>query len=218
MTLVLALVALVVVRGRASAGSRDDRSSLAVFYFDNLSDDAELDWLETGLTDMLVTNLSQSPTLRVLSTSRLYQLLDELGQRDAPAISAEVVGEVAGRADVATALVGSFVRAGSQLRIQAQLHDPVGGEVLASERVEGDVEEGLFSLVDELTGRIRNRLELQALAEVADHKLEDVTTSSVDACRRPSGTTSRGATTPSTPRHSTRRWARTRPRSTRCRT
>jgi serine/threonine protein kinase/tetratricopeptide (TPR) repeat protein len=181
--LVLVLGALVAMRGRAPAVSGDGRSSLAVFHFDNLSDDTQLDWLETGLTDMLVTNLSQSPTLRVLSTSRLYQLLDELGQRDASAISAEVVGEVARRADVATALVGSFVRAGSQLRIQAQLQDPASGEVLASERVEGDAEEGLFELVDELTARIRSRLQLQAMAEGADQKLEDVTTSSVDAYR-----------------------------------
>ncbi len=181
--LVLALAALVAVRGRTPAGAGDDRSSLAVFYFDNLSEDAQLDWLETGLTDMLVTNLSQSPSLRVLSTARLYQLLDELGQRDAPAISAGVVGEVARRADVATALVGSFVRAGSQIRIQAQLQDPESGEVLASERVEGDAEEGLFDLVDQLTGRIRSRLELKVLAEGADPKLEDVTTSSVDAYR-----------------------------------
>jgi serine/threonine protein kinase/tetratricopeptide (TPR) repeat protein len=179
----LALAALVRLQGDAPTGAGDDRSSLAVFYFANLSDDAQLDWLETGLTDMLVTNLSQSPTLRVLSTSRLYQLLDELGQRDAPAISAEVVGEVSRRADMATALVGSFVRAGSQIRIQAQLQDPESGEVLASERVEGDAEEGLFDLVDELTGRIRSRLELKAVAAGADPKLADVTTSSVEAYR-----------------------------------
>jgi serine/threonine protein kinase len=180
----LTLAALAVVKGLVPAGGGgDDRSSLAVFYFDNLTDDAQLDWLETGLTDMLVTNLSQSPTLRVLSTSRLYQLLDEEGQRDAPAISADVVGQVARRADVATALVGSFVRAGSQIRIQAQLQDPSSGEVLASERVEGDVEEGLFALVDELTARIRERLELQAMTEGGHPKLADVTTTSVNAYR-----------------------------------
>jgi tetratricopeptide (TPR) repeat protein len=182
--LVLAVVVLLALRGGGpGGGAGDGRSSLAVFYFDNLTDDTQLDWLQTGLTDMLVTNLSQSPNLRVLSTSRLYQLLDELGQRHDPAISADVVGEVARRADVATALVGSFVRAGSQIRIQAQLQDPTSGEVLASERVEGDVEEGLFALVDELTGRIRDRLELRAMAEGSQQRLADVTTSSVDAYR-----------------------------------
>jgi len=169
--------------GGPGQGAGDGRSSLAVFYFDNLTGEASLDWLRSGLTDMLVTNLSQSPALRVLSTSRLYQLLEEQGGLDAPATSARMVAAVARRAEAGTALVGSFVRAGSQIRIQAQLQDPASGEVLASEHVEGDAEEGLFQLVDELTHRIRNRLELKALARGADPRIEAVTTSSVEAYR-----------------------------------
>jgi serine/threonine protein kinase/tetratricopeptide (TPR) repeat protein len=182
--ILLAAVVLLPLLDRGPAvPEADGRSSIAVFYFDNLSGNSQLDWLRTGLTDMLVTNLSQSPTLRVLSTSRLYQLLDELGFGDASTMSAQAVGAVARQADVETALVGSFVQAGSLLRIQAQLQDPRSGEVLASERVEGNAEEGLFVLVDDLTSRIRNRLELQALAEGVHHGIEDVTTSSVDAYR-----------------------------------
>ena len=53
----------------APATAEDGRRSVAVFYFDNLTGDPQLDWLRTGLTDMLVTNLSQSPGLRVLGTA-----------------------------------------------------------------------------------------------------------------------------------------------------
>jgi TolB-like protein len=180
----LALSAYFVRRDRHPALMESDgRRSLAVFYFDNLSGDPKLDWLRTGLTDMMVTGLSQSATLRVVSTTRLYQILDELGHRDDAANSAQVVASVARRADVATALVGSFVRAGSQLRIQAQLQDPQSGEVLASERVEGNADDGLFALVDELTSRIRGRLEAAPVAKGGDKKLEEVTTSSLDAYR-----------------------------------
>jgi len=189
-TAVAAVLALVLGAGGAfflggpgGRGAGDGRSSIAVFYFDNLTGDSRLDWLRSGLTDMLVTNLSQSPALRVLSTSRLYQLLEEMNGLDAPATSARVVESVARRAEASTALVGSFVRAGSQIRIQAQLQDPASGEVLASEHVEGDAEEDLFTLVDELTHRIRNRLELTALAAGADTRIEAVTTSSVEAYR-----------------------------------
>ena len=162
---------------------------MAVFYFDNLTGDPQLDWLRTGLTDMLVTNLSQSPGLRVLGTSRLYQLLDETGHRDDRTMSAPIVESVARKAQATTALVGSFVRAGSQIRIQATLQDPKSGEVIASERVEGDAESGLFALVDELTGRVRKRLETTSTARTGDRrhaswkekKLEEVTTTSVEA-------------------------------------
>ncbi len=182
--LLLALLGAVVFLGRRPPADEDGRRSVAVFYFDNLSGEPRLDWLRTGLTDMLVTNLSQSSGLRVLGTTRLYQLLDETGHRDDRAVSAQVVQAVSRRAQATTALVGSFVRAGSQIRIQATLQDPATGEVLASERVEGDVETGLFNLVDELTGRLRGRLETRS-ARRADggKKLEDVTTSSMDAMR-----------------------------------
>ena len=44
------------------------KPSLAVLYFENLSGDESLNWLRTGLTDMLVTDLAQSPNIRVLGT------------------------------------------------------------------------------------------------------------------------------------------------------
>jgi serine/threonine protein kinase/tetratricopeptide (TPR) repeat protein len=186
---VVAAMAALFLRGQPPATAEDGRRSVAIFYFDNLSGDPQLDWLRTGLTDMLVTNLSQSPGLRVLGTSRLYQLLDEGGHRDDRTMAAPIVEAVARKAQATTALVGSFVRAGSQLRIQATLQDPKNGEVLASERVEGDAEEGLFSLVDELTGRLRKRLETPSTEMAADKrhaswkekKLQDVTTTSVEA-------------------------------------
>ena len=187
--LVLAAMTGVFFRGQPPATAEDGRRSVAVFYFDNLTGDPQLDWLRTGLTDMLVTNLSQSPGLRVLGTSRLYQLLEESGHRDDRTMSAPVVEAVARKAQATTALVGSFVRAGSQVRIQATLQDPKSGEVIASERVEGDAQEGLFGLVDELTGRLRKRLEMPSRtgpgekrhASWKEKKLQEVTTTSVEA-------------------------------------
>jgi len=183
-----AMMALTFFQGRTRpAKAADGRESVAVFYFDNLSGDPQLDWLRTGLTDMLVTNLSQSSGLRVLGTSRLYQLLEDLGHRDDRSTSARIVQAVAEKAQATTALVGSFVRAGDLIRIQASLQDPRSGEVLASERVEGNADEGLFALVDELTSRMRRRLETPQMAKwpatEKGKKLEEVTTSSVDAYR-----------------------------------
>ena len=170
------------LRARPAGAVADGRRSLAVFYFDNLSGDPRLDWLRTGLTDMLVTNLSQSPGVRVLGTARLYQLLEEAGHRDDRSLSAAAVEAVAGRAQATTALVGSFVRAGSQIRIQASLQDPRTGELIASERVEGDAEAGLFQLVDELTGRLRKRLETPGVRLARRERgIEEVATASLEA-------------------------------------
>jgi tetratricopeptide (TPR) repeat protein len=186
---VVAAMAALFFRGQPPATAENGRRSVAVFYFDNLSGDPQLDWLRTGLTDMLVTNLSQSPGLRVLGTTRLYQLLEDSGHRDDRTVTAPVVESVSRKAGATTALLGSFVRAGSQIRISASVQDPRNGEVLASERVEGDAESGLFALVDELTGRLKKRLETPAMTRLAERKpphwkekkLEEVTTASVKA-------------------------------------
>ncbi len=182
--LILVAMGVLFFRGRAPAAAKDARPSVAVFYFDNLSGDAKLDWLRTGLTDMLVTNLSQTPGLRVLGTARLYQILDELGHRDDRGTSARVVASVAAKAQATTALVGSFVRAGSKLRISASLQDASSGEVLVSERVEGNAEDDLFALVDDLTGRLRKRLQTTASIKDAyriEKRLAEVTTTSLEA-------------------------------------
>src|SRR5512143_369777 len=165
---VVGAMAALFFRGQTPATAEDGRRSVAVFYFDNLSGDPQLDWLRTGLTDMLVTNLSQSPDLRVLGTTRLYQLLEDAGHRDDRTVSGPIVEAVSRKAGATTALVGSFVRAGSQIRISASVQDPRSGEVLASERVEGDAEGGLFGLVDELTGRLKKRLEPGTMPKLAE--------------------------------------------------
>jgi tetratricopeptide (TPR) repeat protein len=158
------------------------RPSLAVFYFENITGDTSLDWLKTGLTDMLVTDLSQSPNLRVLDTARLYQILDGAGRLDEAKTSVEAMNAVARRADIATALVGSFVRAGSTIRINARLQDARSGEILKSEQVEGEGESSIFGLVDDLSRRIQGHFDVVAVADAGvDRDLEDVTTDSVDA-------------------------------------
>ena len=160
----------------------DDRPSLAIFYFDNLTGDPSLDWLRTGLTDMLVTDLTQSPDLRVLGTARLYQILDEMGRLDGQTTSFEVIQAVAQKARVTNALVGSFVKAGDTIRISVRLQDATSGEVIASERVEGQGEESIFSLVDALTQRIRDRYQIGGpVAGDLNRELKEVTTSSLKA-------------------------------------
>ena len=162
----------------------DTRPSVAVLYFDNLTGDDSLDWLRGGLTDLLVTDLSQSPELRVLTTDALYEILDELGSLDARVTSAAVVREVAARADVDHVVVGSFIRAGDTFRLSARLQDVESGNVTAAETVEGIGEDSVFASVDSLTRRIKDRLAVPiAASPVVDRDLSDVTTSSMHAYR-----------------------------------
>ncbi len=128
--------------------------SVTVLYFHNTSGDPELDWLRTGLTEMLVTDLNQLPELEVLSTSRLFQILKDLNQLDERITSLDVIQEVAERADSQMVILGSFMKAGENIRVNVEVQDASTGKILTTDKVEGAGESSLFSMVDELTRRI----------------------------------------------------------------
>ena len=91
-TQAVAAVALIAMIGAAAASGgvagrrrprlrRQDKPAIAVLYFENNTGDESLDWMRIGLTDMMVTDLSQSTDFEVLGTDRLVQILQELNAR-----------------------------------------------------------------------------------------------------------------------------------------
>src|SRR4051812_38336244 len=52
--------------------------TIAVSYFDNTSNDAALDPLRKGLADMLITDLSNVTSLRIVEREKLESLLKEI--------------------------------------------------------------------------------------------------------------------------------------------
>jgi tetratricopeptide (TPR) repeat protein/tRNA A-37 threonylcarbamoyl transferase component Bud32 len=158
--------------------------SIAVLYFDNLSGDPELEWLRSGLTDMLVTDLSQSPDLRVLSTDRLYQILSDMEKLDERITSFEVVSEVAEEADADTVILGSFAKLGDTIRISIKVQEAATGEILQAESVDARVQEDIFARVDDLSRNVRQSIELpEQPVTVTDRDLTEVSTTSVEAYR-----------------------------------
>ncbi len=203
---VLALVALVGMRwtrgGAADErmAARDGKPAVAVLYFENQTGDKSLDWMRTGLTDMMITDLSQSSDIEVLGTDRLYQILEDLHRADDRVISADLVQQIAERAGVDQVLVGSYVKAGNTIRINARLQEAGTGRIVTSERVEGAGESSVFTIVDELTRRIRSQMALFANPGSAgkpllatpgasspeiglDRGVNEITTNSIEAYR-----------------------------------
>jgi tetratricopeptide (TPR) repeat protein/TolB-like protein len=202
---VLALISVGVLRQRFSTGSGGaaplpGKPSVAVLYFENNTGSPQLDWMRTGLTDMLVTDLSQSPDVEVLGSDRLVQILDEMKHLDDRQISFATVQELAKRAGVKSVILGSYVKAGDTIRINVKLQEADSGRIVSSERVEAANESNLFTTVDDLTRRIKTRflpasvdptktlvsarLATDATTPMSvDRDLKDVTTSSIEAYR-----------------------------------
>jgi serine/threonine protein kinase/Flp pilus assembly protein TadD len=163
----------------------DDMRSLAVLYFKNNTGDPELDHWRNALSDLLITDLAQSQLLRVLSSEKLFQILSELDLLEVPTYSAEVLQEVARRGGVRHILVGGYTRANGTFRISASLQDPGTGELVGSESLEGEGEQSFYTMVDELTRRIKERFQLsrREIESDIDKEIETITTGSPEALR-----------------------------------
>jgi hypothetical protein len=83
----------------ASLTGNGGKPSVAVLYFENNTGNTQLDWMRTGLTDMLVTDLSQSPDVEVLGSDRLVQILGDMKRLDDRQISFDTVQELSRRGE-----------------------------------------------------------------------------------------------------------------------
>ena len=170
---------------RATDVANTAKPSIAVLYFDNTTGDASLDWMRTGITDMVVTDLSQSTHVEVIGTDHLYGLLAEMKRVDDKVMSPDLIRAVAERTGVDHVVVGSFVRSGEALRINMRLQEATTGRIVSSERVDGPNASSLFAMVDDLSRRIRTRFEETRAGAATDAALDrgltDVTTPSIEA-------------------------------------
>lgn len=161
------------------------RPSLTVMYFENNTGDGSLDYWRKALSDLLIADLSQSKYLKVLTGERLFEILSQLNLLEAKSYSSDVLKEVASRGRTGHVLVGDYAKAGDVFRIHVMLQEANTGELVGSENVEGRGEESIFSMVDELTKRIKTNFKFSSgeIASDIDNDVSKITTSSPEAFR-----------------------------------
>lgn len=159
------------------------RRAIAVMFFENKTGDQNLAWLQKGLTEMLVRSLSQSSSLSVMSTDRLFEILKRLGEDySEEEINFDMAAVVAKEANVQAILTGNLTKIGDTLRIDVKVHDPNLGKVISIETVEGPGLDAIFGMVDDLSKKIKNSLEL-SLDQESARGIAEISTNSLIAWR-----------------------------------
>ena len=159
------------------------KPSLAVMYFENNTGDEKLDHWRKALSELVTTDLTQSKYINVVSGDRLFNILKKQNLVDARSFSSEDLKKVAAEGGVENILRGSYAKAGQTIRISATLQNVKTGEVLGTEKVEGQGEEGIFAAVDELTKKVKTafRLTPQEISADFDREVGKITTGSTEA-------------------------------------
>jgi len=157
--------------------------SIAVLYFSNLSQDQSLNWLNNGLTDMLTTNLAQVKGLDVLSTERVMSAVRRANKGGNALDPAQAQG-IARDAGADAYITGALLKMGpTQLRLDVRAQDTSTGQILFSDKLEGQDIQSIFGMVDRLTANIAgNFLPASDLPQKAP-EIEQASTSNVEAYR-----------------------------------
>ncbi|WOJ94824.1 tetratricopeptide repeat protein [Congregibacter variabilis] len=124
--------------------------SIAVLPFVNLSSDPEQEFFSDGISEELLNVLAQIPALRVAARTSSFQFKGD--NRD--------ISEIAEVLKVNHVLEGSVRKAGTRLRITAQLIEAQSGYHLWSETYDRELED-VFAIQDEISLAIAEALKAE---------------------------------------------------------
>jgi serine/threonine protein kinase/Flp pilus assembly protein TadD len=159
--------------GRVSAAKPreevHEEKSVAVLYFENLSDAKEDQYFRDGITEDIITELSNIRELRVFPRSAVIAFRDKNA-------AVQQVGQQLGAPYV---LSGSLRRAGNRLRITAQLVETKTGYSVWAKRYDRQLED-VFAIQDEIAQSIAQALEVM-LSEKEKRAIAKAPTTNVEA-------------------------------------
>jgi TolB-like protein len=144
----------------------DSRPGVAVFPFANGGsigpNREDLAALEVGIQHMLLTELSQNGSLRIVERAQLREILAEQGLATAGRVDAATAAQVGKLVGARYAVLGAFVDLYGNFRLDGRVVDVETGEVLRSEEVQARREE-IYELLVELADRIVRGVDLPPL-------------------------------------------------------
>jgi eukaryotic-like serine/threonine-protein kinase len=141
--------------------------SIAVLPFENLSPDPDQEYFSDGLTEEVISDLSNVNALRVISRSSAMTFKG----------TKKKVPEIARELDVQYVLEGSVRKAGNSLRITAQLIDAANDAHLWAEKYSGTLDD-VFDVQEKVSRSIVAALKLKLTPEeskkIAERPIDNV--------------------------------------------
>jgi len=142
----------------------DGRLSLIVSPFENMTSDTLLNVWEKGLQNLMITALSNSAELSVRQYEQTSSVIDSRSKNYA-SLSPELFRDVADKLEARTLIRGSFMKAGNEVRMDAQLIDTESDEIYQTFKVHGVSENDFFAMADSITALIKNFVEIKNIKE-----------------------------------------------------
>ena len=130
------------------------RVTVAVADFANETGERELD----GLSGLLITSLEQSAALRVLTRSRMVDVLKQLGKGDAERIDEPMAREVGKHSGVRALLLASVRKIGDAYLVEMRALDPLLDEYVFTVKDRAGSKKEVLDLIDRLGATTKAKL------------------------------------------------------------
>src|SRR6059058_2124918 len=152
-----------------TAPNPDQRPSIAVLPFSNMSGDPEQEYFSDGITEDIITDLSKISGLSVIARNTSFTYKGK-------AVKAQTVGKELGADFI---LQGSVRKAGARVRVTGQLVNSNDGTHIWAERFDRDLTD-IFAIQDEITRAIVEQLKVKLLPQ-EKKSIEQAPTDNVEA-------------------------------------
>jgi adenylate cyclase len=146
-----------------------DKPSVAVLAFTNMSTDPEQEFFADGIAEDVITALSRYPSLFVIARNSSFTYKNR----------AVDMKQVARELGVRYVLEGSLRKAGSRIRVTAQLVEAETGKHVWADRYDRDLSD-IFALQDEITEAVTIAI-APAIADAEQHRVIRKPPGSLDA-------------------------------------
>src|SRR5436305_674975 len=138
----------------AAATTGEEKPSIAVLPFNNMSGDPEQEYFSDGITEDIITDLSKVSGLSVVARNTAFTYKGKTVE----------VAEVAKHLDVNFVLEGSVRKAGARVRVTAQLINGKDARHVWADRYDRDLTD-IFAIQDEITHAIVEQLKVKLLPQ-----------------------------------------------------
>jgi adenylate cyclase len=139
---------------KKSASPEGEKPAIAVLPFNNMSGDAEQEYFSDGITEDIITDLSKVSGLLVIARNTAFTYKGK----------AVKVQQVAQELGVPFILEGSVRKAGTRVRVTAQLISSENSAHVWADRYDRDLTD-IFAIQDEITHAIVEQLRVKLLPE-----------------------------------------------------
>jgi tetratricopeptide (TPR) repeat protein len=173
------ILRLIEIKSDPNIGEQDIRS-IAVMPFQNLTGDTSLDYLETGVSELLINGLGNSVELSVRPGEKIHEVLTDLRETQLTSLIPSIEAEAARKTLSTFYVQGNFQLVNNQIHILVNLVNTDNSEIEWATKSDGNQSE-YIQLVDSISDLLKEHLEIKSLLMNGQRDMITLGTNSTEA-------------------------------------